>query len=90
MDNNQQTTGAGAEQPSASTPVTNQAGPAAPISAPAVSDLNINNPTSMGVSPFVASDVSMTTPLKAGGNITTTEVGSKGNVVAGNTDAGMQ
>ena len=78
MDNNQQVAGAGTEQPAAATPVTEQAGPGATISAPSASDLGVNNAGNVGISsPFTGSDVSMTTPQYAGGNITTTEVGSK-------------
>jgi hypothetical protein len=78
MDNNQQVAGAGTEQPASATPVTEQAGPGSTTTVPASSDLGVNNPGAMGVSsPFTGSDVSMTTPQYAGGDITTTEVGSK-------------
>lgn len=78
MDNNQQVAGAGTEQPASATPVTEQAGPGTTATAPASSDLGVNNPGTLGVSsPFTGSDVSMTTPQYAGGNIRTTEVGSK-------------
>jgi hypothetical protein len=59
MDNNQQSTQGGTQQPSKV-------------------DLGINNPSTMPAeSPAKGSDVSMTVPQTAGGNITTTEVGSK-------------
>jgi hypothetical protein len=78
MDNNQQVAGAGTEQPAAATPVTEQAGPGATISAPSASDLGVNNAGTVNItSPFTGSDVSMTTPQYAGGSIRTTEVGSK-------------
>ena len=78
MDNNQQVTGSGTEQPSSSTPVTEQAGPDGGNASVSVHNLGVNNPGSSGVSsPFTGKDVSMTTPQYAGGNITTTEVGSK-------------
>lgn len=78
MDNNQQVAGSGTEQPSSSTPVTEQAGPDGATSAPAVTNLGVHNPSTSNVSsPFTGKDVSMTTPQYAGGNITTTEVGSK-------------
>ena len=78
MDNNQQTTDVGTQQPATATPVTGQAGPNAPVTAPSVTDLGVNNP-GMGSTQggFTGKDVSMTTPQYAGGNITTTEVGSK-------------
>jgi hypothetical protein len=78
MDNNQQIAGAGTEQPAAATPVTEQAGPnGGQVNAP-TTNLGVNNPGAMSVgSPFTGKDVSMTTPQYAGGNITTTEVGSK-------------
>jgi hypothetical protein len=45
---------------------------------PAKVDLGSNNPSTMPVpTPLTGKDVSMTTPQVAGGNITTTEVGSK-------------
>lgn len=45
---------------------------------PPMEDLNLNNPGTMQVgSPLTGQDVSMTTPQNAGGNITTTEAGSK-------------
>ena len=78
MDNNQQVAGAGTEQPASATPVTEQAGPnGASVTAPKT-DLGVNNPSTLGTgSPFTGKDVSMTTGQYAGGNITTTEVGSK-------------
>jgi hypothetical protein len=78
MDNNQQTAGAGTEQPASATPVTEQAGPGSTTVAPSVSNLGVNNPGTMNTgTPFTGKDVSMTTPQYAGGNITTTEAGSK-------------
>jgi len=78
MDNNQQTAGSGTEQPASATPITEQAGPGETAVTPAVSNLGVNNAGNVGISsPFTGSDVSMTTPQYAGGNITTTEVGSK-------------
>jgi hypothetical protein len=78
MDNNQQVAGSGTEQAASATPVTEQAGPnGGQVNAP-VSNLGVNNPSSANVSsPFTGKDVSMTTPQYAGGNITTTEAGSK-------------
>jgi hypothetical protein len=59
MDNNQQTTDGGTQQP-------------------AKVDLGVNSPSTMPVpTPLTGKDVSMTTPQVAGGNITTTEAGSK-------------
>ena len=78
MDNNQQTAGAGTEQPASATPVTEQAGPGSTTVAPSVSDLGAHNPSTINTgTPFTGKDVSMTTPQYAGGNITTTEAGSK-------------
>jgi len=78
MDNNQQVAGSGTEQPSASTPVTEQAGPDGGTSSASTTNLGVNNPTKIGApSAFTGKDVSMTTGQYAGGNITTTEVGSK-------------
>jgi hypothetical protein len=77
MDNNQQAAGKGNEQPASATPVTEQAGPAAGIKTPNVTDLGTHNPTQGNVSsPFTGKDVSMTTPQYAGGPIATTEAGS--------------
>lgn len=77
MDNNQQIAGAGNEQPSTATPVTEQAGPEAGIKSPSVTNLGVNNPGTQGVgSPFTGKDVSMTTPQYAGGPIASTETGS--------------
>jgi hypothetical protein len=78
MDNNQQVAGSGNEQPATSTPVTEQAGAGSTTVAPTVSNLGVNNPGTINTgTPFTGNDVSMTTPQYAGGNITTTEVGSK-------------
>ena len=78
MDNNQQVSGAGIEQPASATPVTEQAGPDGGQKTSPTKDLGVNNPTTMGTgSPFVGKDTSMTSGEYAGGNITTTEVGSK-------------
>ena len=78
MDNNQQVAGSGTEQPSAAANVTEQAGPQAGTSAPSVTNLGVNNPSKASTNaPFTGSDVSMTTPQYSGGNITTTEAGSK-------------
>ncbi len=78
MDNNQQSKEGGVTQPASSTPVVDAAGPEAPLVSDAKTDLGVNNPGNLSVkSPFTGSDVSMTTPQYAGGNITTTEVGSK-------------
>jgi hypothetical protein len=77
MDNNQQVAGAGTEQPSAATPVTEQAGPEASLKSPSVSNLGVNNPGTVNTgSPFTGKDVSMTTPQYAGGPIASTEAGS--------------
>jgi hypothetical protein len=77
MDNNQQTAGAGNEQPANATPVTEQAGPGATTTAPSVSNLGVNNAGTMNAgSPFTGKDVSMTTPQYAGGPIASTEAGS--------------
>jgi hypothetical protein len=78
MDNNQQGKEGGTEQVASATPVTEQAGPEAPLRSDAKIDLGVHNAERVNVkSPFKGSDVSMTTPQYAGGNITTTEVGSK-------------
>jgi hypothetical protein len=78
MDNNQQGKEGGTQQPSSATPVTEAAGPQASIASDAKTDLGVNNAGTINVkSPFSGSDISMTTPQYAGGNITTTEVGSK-------------
>lgn len=77
MDNNQQTSGSGTEQPASATPVTEQAGPGGnQVNAP-TTNLGVNNPSTMGVgTSFTGKDVSMTTPQFAGGPIATTEAGS--------------
>jgi hypothetical protein len=78
MDNNQQVAGSGTEQSASPAKVTEQAGPQAGTTAPSVTNLGVNNPsvgTTQGA--FTGKDVSMTTPQYAGGNITTTEAGSK-------------
>jgi len=78
MDNNQQGKEGGVQQPAAATTVTEQAGPDGRQGSDAKTDLGVNNPGTLNVgSPFTGRDVSMTTPQYAGGNITTTEVGSK-------------
>jgi hypothetical protein len=78
MDNNQQGKEGGVQQPSAATTVAEAAGPQAGLASDAKTDLGVNNAGTMNVgSPFTGRDVSMTTPQVAGGNITTTEVGSK-------------
>jgi hypothetical protein len=78
MDNNQQGKEGGVQQPASATPVTEAAGPQAGLASDAKTDLGVNNPGSMNVgSPFTGRDVSMTTPQYAGGNITTTEAGSR-------------
>jgi hypothetical protein len=78
MDNNQQVAGSGTEQPTAPAKVTEQAGPQAGVSSPSVTNLGVNNPSvNVAHAAFTGQDVSMTTPQNAGGNITTTEVGSK-------------
>ena len=78
MDNNQQGKEGGVAQPSSATTVTEAAGPQAGLASDSKTDLGVNNPGTVSVkSPFNGSDVSMTTPQYAGGNITTTEVGSK-------------
>lgn len=77
MDNNQQVAGSGTEQPAASTPVTEQAGPEAGTTTPSVNNLGVHNPSTANVgSPFTGKDVSMTTPQYAGGPIASTETGS--------------
>jgi len=78
MDNNQQTKEGGLSQPASATPVTEATGPGAPLVSDSKTDLGVNAPGTLNVaSPFTGRDVSMTTPQYAGGNITTTEVGSK-------------
>jgi len=78
MDNNQQGKEGGVQQPAASATVAEAAGPQAPLVTDAKTDLGVNNPGTISTkSPFNGSDVSMTTPQYAGGNITTTEIGSK-------------
>jgi hypothetical protein len=78
MDNNQQGKEGGVQQPSAQPAVAEAAGPEAPLVSDSKTDLGINSPGTMNVaSPFTGRDVSMTTPQYAGGNITTTEAGSK-------------
>lgn len=78
MDNNQQTAEGGQTQPTAKPVVAEAAGPQGPTHTDAKTDLGVNNPDKLSIkSPFNGSDVSMTTPKYAGGNITTTEVGSK-------------
>ncbi len=78
MDNNQQTKEGGITQPASSQHVAEAAGPEVAISAFPKTDLGVNSPSIVNVpSPLTGSDVSMTTPQYAGGNITTTEVGSK-------------
>jgi len=78
MDNNQQGKEGGVQQPAADTTVTEQSGPEAGLRTDAKTDLGVNNAGTLNVaSPFTGRDVSMTTPQYAGGNITTTEAGSK-------------
>lgn len=78
MDNNQQSKDGGVQQPASATPVTEQAGPNGNNVSSPTTDLGVNNPTNANInSPFTGKDVSMTTGQYAGGNITTTEVGSK-------------
>jgi len=78
MDNNQQGKEGGVQQPSAAATVAEATGPEAPLVSDAKTDLGVNAPGTLNVaSPFTGRDVSMTTPQYAGGNITTTEVGSK-------------
>lgn len=78
MDNNQQGKEGGTEQVASATPVTEAAGPQAGLASDSKTDLGLNNAGTVNVkSPFSGSDISMTTPQYAGGNITTTEVGSK-------------
>ncbi len=78
MDNNQQSKDGGTQQPASATPVTEQAGPGAALAGAPKTDLGVNNAGTMSVgTPFTGKDVSMTTPQYAGGNITTTEAGSK-------------
>ena len=78
MDNNQQVAGSGTEQPASATPVTEQSGPNAGTVSSPTTNLGVNNPSTVGTgSPFTGKDVSMTTPQYAGGNITSTEAGSK-------------
>jgi hypothetical protein len=78
MDNNQQSKEGGVQQPAAATPVTEQAGPQASLASDSRTDLGVNNAGNLNIaSPFTGRDVSMTTPQNAGGNITSTEAGSK-------------
>jgi hypothetical protein len=78
MDNNQQGKEGGVQQPSSATPVAEAAGPQAGLASDSKTDLGVNNAGTINVgSPFTGRDVSMTTPQYAGGNITTTEAGSK-------------
>jgi hypothetical protein len=77
MDNNQQGTEGGVQQPTSSTPVTEQAGPGSAPQSVATNDLGVNSPAKATTSgPFTGKDVSMTTPQYAGGPIATTEAGS--------------
>ena len=77
MDNNQQDNSA-VQQPANPPVVTEQAGPNGGQKTAPTKDLGVNNPGTVSTnSPFKGSDVSMTTPQYAGGNITTTEAGSK-------------
>ena len=77
MDNNQQVSGSGTEQPAASTKVSEQAGPDGGQKTPSVTNLGVNNPgKSTTAGAFTGKDVSMTTPQYAGGPIATTESGS--------------
>jgi hypothetical protein len=77
MDNNQQDNSA-VQQPANPPVVTEQAGPDGGQKTAPTKDLGVNNPGTVSTnSPFKGSDVSMTTPQYAGGNITTTEAGSK-------------
>ena len=78
MDNNQQGKDGGVQQPASATPVAEAAGPQAGLASDAKTDLGVNNAGTLNVaSPFTGRDVSMTTPQFAGGDITTTEAGSK-------------
>jgi hypothetical protein len=78
MDNNQQGKEGGVQQPAASTPVTEQAGPNGGTATAPTKDLGVNNPGTLNTgSPFVGKDVSMTTPQYAGGRIASTEAGSQ-------------
>jgi hypothetical protein len=78
MDNNQQGKEGGVQQPTTKPVVAEAAGPEAPLVTDAKTDLGVNNANTLNVaSPFTGRDVSMTTPQYAGGNITTTEAGSK-------------
>lgn len=78
MDNNQQSKEGGIQQPSTPATVTEAAGPEAPLVSDSKTDLGVNAPGTINVaSPFTGSDISMTTPRYGGGNITTTEIGSK-------------
>lgn len=77
MDNNQQTKEGGITQPTAQPVVVETAGPQGPTHTDSKTDLGVNSPSTVNVKgPFNGRDVSMTTPQYAGGNITTTEVGS--------------
>ena len=79
MDNNQQSKEGGITQPTTPATVAEAAGPEAPLVSDSKTDLGVNAPSTLNVSsPFTGRDVSMTTPQYAGGNITTTEAGSKG------------
>lgn len=78
MDNNQQGKEGGVQQVAAATPVAEAAGPQAGLASDVKTDLGVNNAGTVNVkSPFNGSDISMTQPQFAGGNITTTEIGSK-------------
>lgn len=78
MDNNQQGKEGGIQQPASATSVSEATSPDSGSASTAHTDLGVNNAGTLNVkSPFNGSDVSMTTPQYAGGNITTTEVGSK-------------
>ena len=74
MDNNQQTPSQEASRPDLSA----QTSPGNSGSAP-VKDLGVNSgkPMKAGSSPFTGKDESMTVGENAGGNIVTTETGSK-------------
>lgn len=77
MDNNQQDNSV-VQQPAAKPVIAEQAGPDGGQKTAPSKDLGVNNPGTVKTnSPFTGRDVSMTTPQYAGGNITTTEAGSK-------------
>ena len=77
MDNNQQSSKGGTQQPASAPEIAVQAGVGTPLVTAPVANLGVNNPGMISVpSALTGTDVSMTVPQYAGGKIVTTEVGS--------------